>query len=179
MRSKIAIKLAIVGAQGDYFQRIVLRSPGEYKRGEKGCISILRAKCVKSSFTVVKTALVRLLQVVATSSASTKLEGLVSFQETHDLMLGVVTGDINEMVMYNINRVYDQCKKHCPSLNYIIYGRPNHRSFSTGKFGVPSPVTGSHPFVALKPSVPHPEFEPDTMSLKPAVKLGVYICGKS
>ena len=34
------------------------------------------------------------------------------------------------------------------------------------KFGVPTPVTGSHPFVALNPGVPHPGLLPTVMSLK-------------
>jgi hypothetical protein len=33
-----------------------------------------------------------------------------------------------------------------------------------GQFGVPNPVTGSQPVVALKPSVPHPGFAPSVIS---------------
>lgn len=35
-----------------------------------------------------------------------------------------------------------------------------------GKFGVPNPVTGSHPFTAVKPLVPHPGLVPFTISFK-------------
>ena len=41
------------------------------------------------------------------------------------------------------------------------------RSFSSPKFGVPNPVTGSQPLMALKPSVPHPGLFPPTMSFRP------------
>lgn len=45
------------------------------------------------------------------------------------------------------------------------YGNNNHCANNFGKFGVPRPVTGSHPFTALNPFVPHPGFVPFVMSL--------------
>ena len=38
-------------------------------------------------------------------------------------------------------------------------------SLSLPKFGVPTPVTGSHPLVALNPGVPHPGLFPVVISL--------------
>ena len=37
-----------------------------------------------------------------------------------------------------------------------ISHKPKNVANNFGKFGVPSPVTGSHPVVAVKPGVPHP-----------------------
>jgi len=39
-------------------------------------------------------------------------------------------------------------------------------SNSLGKFGVPKPVTGSHPLTAANPDVPQPGLLPAVMSLK-------------
>ncbi len=52
-----------------------------------------------------------------------------------------------------------------------IQGNNNHLASSFGKLGVPSPVTGSHPSTAEKPSVPHPGFEPLVMSLNASRNL--------
>jgi len=47
-----------------------------------------------------------------------------------------------------------------------LYGKAIKASKSFGKFGVPNPVTGSHPTTASKPLVPQPGLEPIVMSLK-------------
>lgn len=54
----------------------------------------------------------------------------------------------------------------------VVYGNKSHLETSSGKFGVPSPVTGSHPGTAVKPSVLHPGFEPEVISLKAPWKRG-------
>jgi hypothetical protein len=48
--------------------------------------------------------------------------------------------------------------------NVPCYGRLINNSSILGKFGVPRPVTGSHPFMALKPSELHPGFDPTVTS---------------
>lgn len=53
------------------------------------------------------------------------------------------------------------------------YGNDNHKSRSKRKFGVPSPVTGSHPSVALNPVVLQPGLLPLVMSLKAPANSGV------
>lgn len=47
-----------------------------------------------------------------------------------------------------------------------VYGISTNNSRSLSVFGVPNPVTGSHPGTAWKPGVPQPWFPPDVMSLK-------------
>jgi hypothetical protein len=52
------------------------------------------------------------------------------------------------------------------------YGNADHNLRSEGKSGVPSPVTGSHPSVALKPEVLQPGLLPSVMSLKVQANSG-------
>ena len=47
-----------------------------------------------------------------------------------------------------------------------ISGYASNTLSSSGYFGVPSPVVGSQPRVAEKPSVPHPGALPEVISLK-------------
>lgn len=57
-----------------------------------------------------------------------------------------------------------------PNTCEAIQGSSNHLASNLGKLGVPRPVTGSHPSVALNPTVPQPGFEPMVMSLKASLK---------
>lgn len=55
--------------------------------------------------------------------------------------------------------------------NFILihlgfHGNNNQAGNNFKKFGVPTPVTGSHPGEAVKPGVPHPLFPPIVISLK-------------
>ena len=45
-------------------------------------------------------------------------------------------------------------------------GSASQAASNLGKLGVPRPVTGSQPIVALYPLVPHPGLSPIVMSLK-------------
>ena len=57
-----------------------------------------------------------------------------------------------------------------PMFYTITQGSSNHLANSLGKLGVPRPVTGSHPSVALKPLVPQPGLEPILISVKASLK---------
>jgi len=52
----------------------------------------------------------------------------------------------------------------------FVQGKAKNRGRSLERLGVPTPVTGSHPVVAVKPAVPQPWFPPVVMSLKPLAK---------
>ena len=52
-----------------------------------------------------------------------------------------------------------------------------NRASSDLKFGVPKPVTGSHPRAAGKPSVPHPGFVPFLISLNAVANRCEYSAG--
>ena len=47
-----------------------------------------------------------------------------------------------------------------------LYGKLKYNAKSFGNLIVPSPVTGSHPFTAVKPGVPHPGLFPEVISFQ-------------
>jgi hypothetical protein len=58
------------------------------------------------------------------------------------------------------------------AFRFLPYLSSSHSARSFGKFGVPKPVTGSKPFAAANPDVPHPGFVPVVMSLKAPLNPG-------
>lgn len=80
--------------------------------------------------------------------------------------------------VYNINIIHTSCyyiNYTSTSMTLITnstQGKLNHFSNNFPNLGVPKPVTGSHPDVALKPDEPQPELFPATISLNASEKSG-------
>ena len=69
----------------------------------------------------------------------------------------------NSPITDNVHKHRIECSpsKH----SGITYGSANHLLINACVFGVPKPVTGSHPGTAVNPGVPQPWFPPDVISL--------------